>query len=412
VIRILTGNVLVHASAAIAPAIALSVLLRRVGFGEFGQVLACQTLVALLVGVSDLGCSIRGLQRVAKRHHSGSLDATRRSARFYLSFRYSSALIGGAALVGYLLVFRRGDLHLFLPTLVLFFAQALTPTWALLALESMAKITLRVVLARALWLGLTVTFVRQGVVYLWLVAVLNAALLYISVRRLHRDLGILAIASPMSWRLFVRTVRANAGFSLSRVAVNLYQAAPLLILSNVASAATTGAYGTVEAVHKVFNTACFPITDALFGRTSRTRSARAFMYYGVPLLLAIYVAIAFVATQAPWVLSVVGGGKAAGAAPQLRLMLVATLLSVTSIFVGYPLAGGLGHAMAVNRTTFVSPFVLTGALAISYLATRDFLFSAIVALICTEAAVLALRLGVVRNAVRSLRGGALVGEEA
>jgi PST family polysaccharide transporter len=411
VIRILTGNVLVHASAAIAPAIALSVLLRRVGFGEFGAVLACQTLVALLVGVSDLGCSIRGLQRVAKRHHSSSVEATRRGARLYLSFRFSSALIGGAFLVGYLLAFKRGDLHLVLPTLILFFAQALTPTWALLALESMAKITVEVVVARALWLGMTVAFVRQGVLYLWLVAALNVALLWITARRLRRDLGGIAITSPMRWRQFVRTFRANAGFSLSRLAVNFYQAAPLLILSNFAAAATTGAYAAVETIHKVFNTASFPITDALFGRTSRTQSAAAFVRYGVPLLFAIYAAIALVATQAPWVLSVIGGANTAGAAPQLRLMLVATALSVTSIFVGYPLAGGLGHTLAVNRTTFASPFVLIGALATWFLATRDLLTSGIVSLICTEAAVLVLRLRVVRFAFRSTRRGALVGEE-
>jgi PST family polysaccharide transporter len=412
-IRILAGNVLVHASAAIAPAIALSVLLRRVGFGEFGQVLACQTLVALFVGVSDLGCSIRGLQRIARRHHSSSLAATARSVRLFLAFRFSSSLLGGVALAAYLLVLKRGDARLLLPTIGLFFAQALTPTWALLALESAAKVALEVIVARGLWLACTVLLAYDGVTYLWLVLVLNVALLAVTARRLDRDLGArLRVTAPLSRRRFARAFRANVGFSLSRLTANVYQAAPLLVLSHAATSVATGVYATIETIHKVFATASHPITDALFGRTSRTGSARTFVQYGIPLLLLIWLAVGVIATQAGLVLSIVGGGKAAGAAPELRLILVATVLSVTSIFVGYPLAGGLGHTAAVNRTTFISPVVLLGALALTWWLSRDVLFAAIVALICAEVVVLALRLAVVRHAIRATRTAALGSETA
>lgn len=410
-IRILASNVLIHASGAIAPAVALSILLRRVGFAEFGQVLACQTLVALFVGVSDLGCSILGLQRVAERHHARGAASTRHAVRLFLAFRSSSALAGGAALLAYLVAFRRDSPALLVPTLALFACQALTPTWALLALEATGRMAGRVVVARAAWLAATLALARGGVGYLWLVLALNAALLVVTTRALEGALdGRVAFARPMSPRRFGRAVRATVSFSLSRVSVNVYQAAPLLLLSHLGSSVATGVYATIETIHKVFATASHPVTEALFGRTARTRSAATFVRYGVPLLLALYAAMAAVAVGAGPILSVLGGGRAAGAAPQLRLILVATALSVTSLFVGYPLAGGLGRIEAVNRTTFVSPFVLLGAAAATYAVTGDALYSAIVSLICAEGAVLALRVGIVRSAFRAPRLGALQGE--
>ena len=61
-----------------------------------------------------------------------------------MSFRFSSSLLGGAALAAYLLAFQRDKPALILPSLGLFVCQALTPTWALLALEITERVALQV----------------------------------------------------------------------------------------------------------------------------------------------------------------------------------------------------------------------------------------------------------------------------
>jgi PST family polysaccharide transporter len=400
-VRVLASNVVIHASGAIAPAVALSALLRRVGFGEFGAVLACQTLVSLFVGVSDLGCSLLGLQRVARRHHCASAAATLRGVRLFSRIRFTSTLVFSALLVAYMAVFKRDQPALILPAVGLFFAQGLTPTWALLALEATHRNALHVVLSRTVWVALAVAFVHRGVTYLWLILLLNSALLFFTVRCVEKTLGarIHLVQTLRAWR-FYAAVRATVGFSASRIGVNVYQAAPLLILSHIGSSMATGIYATIETLHKVYVTATHPVTDALFGRTARVRSAQPFVRYGVPLLGLFLVSLVIVGIEADRVLAVIGGGRAAGAAPQLRLILVATSLSVISVFVGYPLAGGMGRVDAVNRTTLVSPFVLFLTLCITFVWTRDALRSAIVALIVTEASILALRLAVVRAIFR------------
>jgi polysaccharide transporter, PST family len=401
-LSVMASNLVIHASAAIAPAVAMSVLLRRVGFAEFGSVLAIQTLVALFVGISDLGCSILGLQRIAKRHHSSTPAAASRAVRLFAAMRLTSALTFGALLVAYMLVFKQDDLLLVIPAVGLFFAQALTPTWALLALEATRRNAPRVVLARVVWVVIAAAFVRHGLTYLCLVAVLNLVILHYTRRSVVEALGVaVSFHEALSVRRFARTVRATAGFSLSRVAVNLYQTAPLLIVSHAAPAVVAGMYATIETVHKLFVTATYPLTDALFSRTARTRSLRPFMRYGLPLLALFLAGIVVCALSAETVLSVVGGGRALAAAPSLRLMMIASAAAVTSVFMGYPLAGALGHVHAVNRTTLVGPIVLAGVFAIGFAAQLDTLRVAVTAVFVAELTVVLYRVAIAKRTLRS-----------
>ncbi len=389
-----TRNALALGSVQVAnylvPLLLLPFLTRQLGMATFGTVAVVLAAIQMAFVVTDYGFSLSATLEVS-RHRD---DRDRVNRTIGAVFVAKGLLIGALVAALGLTLLVHEPLWAYRAyggaALLCVIAQAFQPAWLFQGIERMRALAACLVVGKCLYAGLVLLLVRTpedgpGVVFCWGVAQGTATLLslWLMSRQGYRG------ARP-SARAVADTLRAGAGFFLSRLAVALYTSANSLFLG-FQGPLGVALYAVCEQVYKAGQSVTAPLTAALFPYMARRRDWGFFFRATGLAGLALALGCLIVGGWAGPLLALAFGEEYRAAAPVLRVFLCTVLVNYLAVAFGYSAYAALGRVGVANVTVILGGTMHVGLLAGLYGLERATPLNVALATLFTETLVMTLR---------------------
>jgi O-antigen/teichoic acid export membrane protein len=342
----------------LAPFMVLPYLTRVLGVEGFG--LISLSLSMILIGniILDFGFTLSGPYFVSKNRNESVVISEYLTTSIIIK-----VLLYFFVVTGLLLYFEYVDVGyntssylLSLVCLNIFFVGFL-PTWFFQGIERMISVTIYVVAAKVVYVGLVFLFVKNkedaDIVLLLLllsnfVATFSAYLLIYKVGyRLGRS----------SLLLVKSNIKGNINFFFSRLAVSSYTSASVLLVGSVLGVQAAAIYSCAEKLYMAAQNLTAPVSQVLFPHLSRTKDAR-YLFRSVSVLIfPMIICCVFVSINASFVIELIFGVDFVSAADILIVFLICLPVTFVSMNFGYPAFSIIERLDIVNRTVYAGCFL-------------------------------------------------------
>src|SRR5690554_5734970 len=347
----------------ILPLITLPYLVRVLGVEKYGLVMFAQSFIMFFNILVDYGFNLSATREIAVNR-----DNKAKVTEIYSSVMTIKVLLLGASfavLSGIVFSVEKftPDATLYLLTFLMVVGQALFPIWYFQGMERMKYITIINILSRVVFTVAIFVFVHNENDYV-LVPVLNG--LCACVGSVYALWLIKACFKQKYEFQSLKNIKLHfkdsTQFFLSRVAVSLYTSANTFVLGLVTNNTMVGYYSIAEKLYQAMQGLYGPITQALYPYVAKERNIALFKIifkiivasniFGV---LILYFSIEFI------FLILFGQEVGAESVEVFRILLIANLIVVPSILIGYPLLAALGHVYYANMSViYASAFHFAG----------------------------------------------------
>lgn len=142
----------------------------------------------------------------------------------------------------------------------------------------------------------------------------------------------------------------------------------VFVLGLVATPAALAVYAAAEQLYRAIRSLYYPIADALMPYMKRSNDLRSFRRLAAAVCGGTVVGVSVGIALAPWLIRLLFGENYAGAERILRILLLALLVCVPSILVGYPLLGAMGHGRQYNRIVVLAAVASVSSLGLMWYA--------------------------------------------
>lgn len=271
-----------------------------------------------------------------------------------------------AVLTAFLLITERYAEHrlfLLLTALPLLGATLQFP-WFFQGIEQSGRIFRYSAFARFVYLLLVVAMVGGPQDYLWVpighgIAQLLGAAMCVTM------IGTVGYRISRPSRAVVsKLLRDAAGYFWARIAGANFGYMGVFVLGLVVAPAQLAVYAASEQLYRAIQSLYYPLSDALIPYMRRLRDLRTFQRIFGVVAVATLAGVAVAFALAPQVIGLLFGDGFADAIPILRIFLAGIPICVSSILIGYPLLGSLGHGEEVNRIVVRVSLAFMGVLAL------------------------------------------------
>lgn len=347
----------------ILPLITLPYLVRVLGVEKYGLVMFAQSFIVFFNILVDYGFNLSATREIAVNR-----DNKAKVTEIYSSVMTIKVLLLGASFaILSSIVFSvekfTPDATLYLLTFLMVVGQALFPIWYFQGMERMKYITIITILSRVIFTVAIFVFVHNENDYV-LVPVLNS--LGACIGSVY---ALWLIRTSFQQRFEFQSLKNitlhfkdSTQFFLSRVAVSIYTSANTFVLGIFTDNTMVGYYSIAEKLYQAMQGLYGPITQAVYPYVAKQKNIRIFkkIFYSVVLLNIIGTIILFFGAD---YLFMILFGKDFGveSVNVFQLLLIANLIVVPSILVGYPLLAALGHVKYANMSViYASGFHFSG----------------------------------------------------
>jgi PST family polysaccharide transporter len=333
----------------IMPLVLIPFLARMLGVELYGVYAFGMSIYLLGLMVVDYGFPRHALYEISE--HKTDHERVNRLLGGMLVIKLMLFALIVTALVLFVLSTHRYAEHrtfLLLTALPLLGATLQFP-WLFQGIEQSGRVFFYSLLARVLHVTLVVTIVGGPQDYLWVpiahgIAQLVAAGVCIA---MFSVVGY-RIARPVAGEVGA-LLRAASGYFWARVAGANFGYMGVFVLGLVVAPMQLAVYAASEQLYRAIQALYHPLSDALIPYMRQRRDVRTFriIFGAVAGVTLIGTVGSFV--FAPQLIELLFGTKFADAVPILRIFLAVVPICVSSILIGYPLLGSLGHGETVNR---------------------------------------------------------------
>lgn len=347
----------------ILPLITLPYLVRVLGVEKYGLVVFAQSFIVFFNILVDYGFNLSATREIAVNR-----DNKAKVTEIYSSVMTIKVLLLGASfaiLSSIVFSVEKFTPHatLYLLTFLMVVGQALFPIWYFQGMERMKYITIINILSRVIFTVAIFVFVHNENDYV-LVPVLNG--LGACIGSVY---ALWLIRTSFQQRFEFQSLKNitlhfkdSTQFFLSRVAVSIYTSANTFVLGIFTNNTMVGYYSIAEKLYQAMQGLYGPITQAVYPYVAKQKNIRIFkkIFYSVVLLNIIGTIILFFGAD---YLFMILFGKDFGveSVNVFQLLLIANLIVVPSILVGYPLLAALGHVKYANMSViYASGFHFSG----------------------------------------------------
>lgn len=347
------------------PLLTLPYLVRVLGVEKYGLVMFAQSLIVFFNILVDYGFNLS-----ATREVSVNRDNKEKITEIFSSVMTIKLLLLTASLLLLTIVvfsFERfyADKELYFITFTLVLGQALFPIWYFQGLERMKYITLINILSRVIFTVAIFIFIHEESDYI-LVPLLNGLgvitggiyALYLIRKSFNQKFVIQNLTT------LKRHFKDSTDFFLSRVSVSIYTSANAFVLGMFTNNTMVGYYSIAEKLYQAIQGLYGPITQALYPYVAKERNIALFkkIFYSVIALNIAGVAFLFVFGES--IFSLLFTHKIGEESINVfHVFLLANLVAVPSILIGYPLLGALGFTRFANNSVMLaSAYHLLGLL--------------------------------------------------
>lgn len=375
-----------------APFLALGHLLNVLGLELYGIVAFGIAIIQLATLVSDAGLTLAATQKASTLREKPKFLS--RLMGGVLGVKIGLALALSIIIVCFALISERYAPYqlmlLLVPGPILLIA--LHPTWLFLGLEKSPVLALVTILGKAVFLGMLFLSVRSPETYFMVPvadAVGNLVIVVVSYWYLRRH-GI-HMRIP-SWRDITFMFRLSFGFFMSRLAVASYQNTAVLVLGLFVSPAMVAIFSISDQIYRAMQQIFGPLAQAMYPYMAREKDLS--LFYKI-LMGVVCVAIAASVSAmylGPYILTFLGVVDPSEVMTVLRILLIALVFQVLSMFTGYPLYVILGRLEIANRSIIYGAGVFYVLLAGLILSGQVQAMTLAWVIVLTELSVLAIRL--------------------
>lgn len=381
------------------PLLTLPYLVRVLGVEKYGLVMFAQSLIMFFNILVDYGFNLS-----ATREVSVNRDNKEKITEIFSSVMTIKLLLLTVSLLFLTIIvfsFERfyADKELYFITFTLVLGQALFPIWYFQGLERMKYITLINVFSRIIFTAAIFIFIHEESDYI-LVPLLNGLgvitgsfyALYLIKKSFNQRFVI------QNFTTLKRHFKDSTDFFLSRVSVSIYTSANAFVLGLFTNNIMVGYYSIAEKLYQAIQGLYGPITQALYPYVAKERNIILFkkIFYSVVLLNFLGVFILFLFGS--FIFSILFTQEIAIETINVfHILLVANLITVPSILLGYPFLAALGFTNHANNSVIAGSMLhLTGLIMLTSLSLVT-IYNVAFMVVITELAVLIYRVFWVRS---------------
>ena len=339
----------------ITPLLVLLHLTSVLGVELYGVVAFVTGIILLCFVLMDFGYSLSATKKISLKRENRRFIGTLMASIFIVKAILFIIVI--ILVLTYAMLtskYEQYRLIIILALLPIFF-QGMLPVWFFQGIEKMKNIAIITISSKVLFLVLVLIFVKDESDY-WYVPVFNG-LGQVFAFALSIYLVYLcgySVKIPCKKHI-LHALAINRGFFSSRVAVATYMQAGPVLLGLFSTPVAVAFYSLAEQLYKVMQTAISPIVQALYPYMSKEKNLR--LYYKVAQILVLCVLLGSLLGYmlSPWLVTLVFGSEWLPSVEILNVFLVAIVVHVLAVLMGYPICSALNKVQIANQS------VLAGA---------------------------------------------------
>ncbi len=383
----------------VLPLITFPYLVRVLGVEKFGLVMFAQAFMVFFVMFTDFGFNLSATKEVALHRKS----ATKLTEIFSSVMQIKAVLlvIAFVVLCGIVFVFPafREDATLYLVSFLFVVSQMMFPQWYFQGLEKMHFITIVNIVSRLFFTFLVFVFVQSPQDYLMPPLLNGLGGIFggiVSLWIVRSKFG-----QTFRWQrmeVVRRYFYESAQFFLSRVSVSAYTSANAFVLGLFVGHAAVGYYSIAEKLYIAMQQLFQPLVQSLYPYIAHYKNVRLFTKVFVVVVTLNTFASIVLYLYGEWVFALLFGAEASVESLEVfGILLVANVIVVPSIMIGYPFLGALGYADIANKSVIYASLVHMAGLGMLFYLDNISIYSVAYMVVVTQSADLLYRVyGVVK----------------
>lgn len=351
----------------VLPLLTVPYLFKVLGVNGYGMFNFAMAFIQYFMILTDFGFNLSATKYIAENRDQGTIiNSFVNSA---ILARVILSLISIGIILG--LVFSvskfRDDALFYLLFSGMVLGNSLFPVWYFQGIEQMKFITLINIIVKLVSIIPIFIFVKNMGDIIWLPVFYSAGYLlagFFSLYLIYCRMDLKLYFT--SFREIYYTLKDSLPYFLSRVSVSLFTTTNSFILGLAVGNAAVGYYSLAEKVYQGLNSIYYPLSNALYPYMANSKDKKFYkkvfsisVAANLVLLIAVYFCI-------EPILSYFFKVDIASSLPIVHIFLLACVITVPSILLGYPYLGALGFSKYVNNTVMMSSLLHIIGLFILY----------------------------------------------
>lgn len=277
--------------------------------------------------------------------------------------------------------------------------QALFPVWYFQGIEKMKYITIVNIVAKFLFTGCIFVFVKENSDYL-LVPLFNGLGLVIAALIALWIIHV-SLKQKISWQKFPTLwfyFKQSSVFFLSRASLSMYTSANSFVLGLFSSNAIVGYYAIADQLYKALQAFYTPLSQVLYPYIAKEKNIglfkKIFKFSVILNVIGIFILFFIVKDVFELLFTQKIGMESITV---FNIFLVASLIVVPSILLGYPFLGALGYSKEANLSVIYASILHILGLVLLILFHQITLYSVAYMVLVTEIFVFVYRIMKIRG---------------
>lgn len=377
----------------ISPFITLPYILKTIGIEKFGLISFAFAVMTYFQIITDYGFNLSATRAIAvnrdNKHKIEEIFSSVMIIKFVLIF------ISMIILVFIIMFFPKfsENWEIYLLAFGAVIGNGLFPIWFFQGIEEMKYITLISIISKSIFTLSIFLFVHSEEDFLK-IPILNSlgfiVTTFISLIIIKKKFSIkFRYVKPEKIKYYFLD---SSSFFLSRVSVSIYTSSNTVILGFFSSNNMVGYYSLAERLYQGLQYIYFPLTQSLYPYMSASKNRNLFkkILKFVFILNVILVTILFLFAD-KILLLIFGNEINELSVATFRILLIASLIVVPSIMIGYPYLGAMGYSQYANKSVIVGSIFHLFGLGLLVLFDLINLYSIALMVIITELIVFLVR---------------------
>jgi PST family polysaccharide transporter len=375
------------------PLLTVPYLFRILNVEKYGLVNFASAFIQYFIVFTDFGYNLSAVKLIAENRDDES--ALSRIFNRVMFSKFLLLLIGFAVILFIIFSFNKfsTDKALYICSYGMVIGNVLFPVWFFMGMEKMKFITIITIITRTLALIPIFVFIKSSSDYL-LVPIINSGGTILSglisivvVKRVFK----IQYAVP-SFSEMIHSLKHSSQYFLSRISVSVYTISNVFTLGLFSTNTMVGYYSAAEKLFIAIQNAYVPANNSLYPYMTKTKNTILFKKIFWFITAANTILIAGLFIYAKEILYIIYKMEDGESVLVFRLLLIACLLIIPSILMGYPFLGALGYPKFVNNSVISSSVFHLCGLIFLVLTNHLTIYSVAAMLIITEGVVCGIRI--------------------
>ncbi|MFC1559164.1 oligosaccharide flippase family protein [Gemmatimonadota bacterium] len=389
-----TALTALQAAAYILPLLTLPYLVKVLGLETFGLVMFAQAFIIYFSILVDYGFDLSATREISQHR-----DDQEKLVEIYssvMTIRIVLMVISFVILLAVVFLFNwfRDDWKLYFLTFGMVVGQALFPVWYFQGIERMKYITIVNILAKAIFTVMIFIVVKSEDDYLY-VPIVNSLGMFVatgfSLWIIHKKFRqVFSFQKPATLLAYFKD---STQFFLSRVSVSIYTASNVVILGLVTNTTMVGHYSIAEKLYKGLRSIYAPVVTVLYPYISNRKNINLFKVVFKFITTGNLFFVALLALSSQMLFNTFFGSEYELISIDIfYIFLLASLVVIPSIMLGYPFLAALGHPQKANSSVIAGSIVHLIGLGLLLVFGIFSVYSITFMVVFTESLILVLRI--------------------